>query len=344
MLIDTAIAIPLTHSDRQQATDFSQGQVTPARQLQVYRNTLAVCAVNIYLQWMGVKPDLERSYSHRDHDRFALNVADLYLPGIGRFECRPIAPGATYCDIPPEVQNNRCGYIAVEIEAEAQEAKLLGFLSPAQINLANDQVPLRSFQSLDTFLEALEPRWVKLENWIQQEFEQQWQAIQDFTGPQSQLAFMGTEAHAMSIPVTPQDVPLELLTQLNAAQDDETRWRIIEQIWTIAPDHPATGVRRISDLGFYLDGASVALMVAILPKSNQEYALLVRLYPMQNALLPEGLHLSGLYETGEAFLTAQSRTQDNYIQLKFSAEPGEQFGLRVRYQEAEIMENFIVPE
>jgi hypothetical protein len=51
MITDSStIAIPITAKARQQAQQFAQEQANPAKQRQVYRNTLAVCAVQTYLR------------------------------------------------------------------------------------------------------------------------------------------------------------------------------------------------------------------------------------------------------------------------------------------------------
>ncbi|MGH8001407.1 MAG: DUF1822 family protein, partial [Brasilonema sp.] len=134
-----------------------------------------------------------------------------------------------------------------------------------------------------------------------------------------------------------------LVNLLQTTQDEEIRWTLAEILWTIDPQHPATKTRRVLDLGMQLAGYAVALMVAILQKPDNTVAVLLRVYPMGNQrYLPPGLQLAGLYENGKPFLEVQARELDDYIQLKFSAEFGEQFSVRVALENAMITENFLI--
>lgn len=97
------------------------------------------------------------------------------------------------------------------------------------------------------------------------------------------------------------------------------------------------------DLGMQFAGHAVALMVAILPNKKQRVAVLLRLYPMgSERYLPASLQLTGLDKSGNVFLDTQARKRDNYIQLKFSAEFGERFSIRVSLDNTSLTENFII--
>ncbi|WP_258556136.1 DUF1822 family protein, partial [Fischerella thermalis] len=86
---------------------------------------------------------------------------------------------------------------------------------------------------------------------------------------------------------------LDILVHLiRTTEDEETRWTLAEILWTLQPNHPAVTARRVMDLGMQLDGSAVALMVAVLPKPDQTVAVLLRVYPMNNAYLPLGLQLA----------------------------------------------------
>ncbi|MDF5726918.1 MAG: DUF1822 family protein [Rhizonema sp. PD38] len=107
--------------------------------------------------------------------------------------------------------------------------------------------------------------------------------------------------------------------------------------------YPDIKAKRVLDLGIQLADYPVALMVAILRKPGNSFSVLLRVYPMGNQrYLPLGLQLAGLYENGEPFLEVKARKQDDYIQLKFSAEFGEQFSVRVALENAIIIENFLI--
>jgi hypothetical protein len=339
MITDSpTIAIPITAKARQQAQQFAQEQANPAKQRQVYRNTLAVAAVQTYLQWMEVTVDCDRSFSYQPQERFCLDVADLYLPGIGRLECRPVELEATDCAIPIEVQSKRLGYVAVAIDEANFEARLLGFASQAV-----DSMPLSQFGDLDHLLVALEPPITQLSHWFQAQFAQHWRSFQEFIETANTPAPMVAYMHRSgTLTAGDRETQIaELLQQLAAANDEESRWKTIEKLWTIAPEHPATGVRRVVDLGLYLDGEKLALLMAILPNPDQSISVLLRVYPMEQQYLPAGVTLAAVEAFEKAF-EIQSRSGDNYIQMKFSARSGEQFGVQVRNGVGEFIEHFVV--
>jgi Protein of unknown function (DUF1822). len=59
--------------------------------------------------------------------------------------------------------------------------------------------------------------------------------------------------------------------------------------------------------------------------------------------LPDGVQLTVLDETGNPIpqLEAQARA-DNWIQLKFTGEPGDQFSVKVSLEESSITEHFLI--
>ncbi|MGB3513106.1 MAG: DUF1822 family protein [Microcoleaceae cyanobacterium] len=134
-----------------------------------------------------------------------------------------------------------------------------------------------------------------------------------------------------------------LVQILETTEDEETRWQIAELLWEIDPSHPATGVRRAMDLGMQLAGASVALIVAILPKPNQRFAILSRVYPLQDQrFLPANLKLIGLDEMGQSLFEIRARERDDCIQFKFTADPGDRFSLKVGLNSATVTKHFII--
>ena len=121
-----------------------------------------------------------------------------------------------------------------------------------------------------------------------------------------------------------------LIHLIRTTEDEETRWAAAESLWTIDPNNPASGVRRIADLGMQIGDRAIALMVAILPKAEGKVAILLRVYPMgSQTYLPSGLQLAVLDEDGDTFLETEARDVDNYIQLKFGGDRGERFSVRV---------------
>jgi hypothetical protein len=348
------IVIPLTTADRQLAQVLAAGNDDPATTAQIYANTLAVQAMQTYFRWMQVPVDLDQS---RSQNQPQVDVADLYLPELGqRVECCALRSGDTQCPIAPAQQTGRLGYVAVELDQQGYEAKLLGWLPQSKLwaqrsgspigSGAIQQVALRQFEPLDELLVALTPQPIALNNWLQGRFSPAWQALPALAAPFPEFACLPiVNDLPTTAPGSTGTTDLDtLLTQLRSvpADDEELRWKLVERLWSLKPDHPAAGVRRGVDLGMYLAGAAIALVVSVLPKPDGDLAVLLRVYPTQQPHLPAGLHLTGRYESGHAFLEATAREQDNYIQLKFSASAGERFGVQVRHGGGEYMEHFMV--
>ncbi|HEY9709699.1 MAG TPA: DUF1822 family protein, partial [Oculatellaceae cyanobacterium] len=179
---------------------------------------------------------------------------------------------------------------------------------------------------------------VNLQNWLEGIVESGWQTIDELLATSSlasafrsrTLRFRGRSKE-------------ELIEIVQTTQDEETRWQAAERLWEIDPNHPATGVRRVADLGFQLGACAVALMVAVLPKRDRSRAILLRVYPMgSQPYLPADLKLIVLDEAGNVFSEVQSRSKDDCLQYKFSADPGDPFSVRVALDEASITESFVV--
>ncbi|MEP0871225.1 DUF1822 family protein [Trichocoleus desertorum AS-A10] len=369
---DLTITLPIPASARQVAQQFAQAQPTPEKATQVYRNTLAVLLMRDYLQMLDMPINLEASYSWNPIARLCADVADLEIAGVGRLECRSIQMGDRSCSMPPEVWQDRIGYVVVQLDEACRAGTLLGFVP----SVTTTMLPLAQLQSLDALLLRLHqpaPAAVQLGQWFNQVFEPQWQAIAAWLENRDTnyaMAFRARQVKGMTID-TPEAVKhlveqlyanqaeqepehftlstanlsvIPALTQLlQTTQDEEIRWTAAELLWTLDPDHPAAGVRRITDLGIHLAGHAIALMVAILPKPEQKVAVLLRVYPMVGqAYLPPELQLVGLDAGGQAFLTTQARRKDDYIQLKFTADLGERFSVRIALESASIVENFVV--
>jgi len=89
------------------------------------------------------------------------------------------------------------------------------------------------------------------------------------------------------------------------------------------------------------DWESVALLIAITPEVEQKVGILVQVHPTGENLAtqPQTRFALGIGVIQEV----QSRTQDNYIQLKrFQGNPRECFNIQVAFGEARVTENFVI--
>ncbi|BAZ17534.1 hypothetical protein NIES4071_94140 [Calothrix sp. NIES-4071] len=373
--------VPLSFEAHSLAQMYSKLQDRPNKAKRVYLNTLAIYAVDHYFRCMGFATNWEGSDSRKPILQKFLDIADLNVRGVGKFECRPILPGADKLEVPCEAWDERVGYVAVQLTQSLKEATIIGFVP--QIEENQGIIPLNQLRAFDEFPEYLMkvknegitvkvPQLVNLYEWLNNKFETHWQSVEEFFSTQTySIAFRNRGI--ISEQINPNDTsslkqfigtlyanqrntnstqttypthlePVTALSQLiESTTDEETRWKAIELLWKIKPEHPSAATRRVTDLGMRLAGYPVALMVAILPKHDGKRGVLLRVYPMGNqAYLPQNLKLIGLDENGQTLLEVQARGQDNYIQFRFNADPKDKFSVQVSLGEASVTEHFIV--
>ncbi|XWK88105.1 MAG: DUF1822 family protein [Phormidium sp.] len=330
-------SIPLSFEAHSLAQKLSQVVTNKKKAKQIYLNTLAIYTVNFYLNCMGFTTDWENSDSYNPLIYKLLDIADLQVAQIGTIECRPVAPDATFCSIPPEVQEDRIAYVFVQLNHSLKSATILGFtptvsnldLAPrgrasilrSQVQPGNEdvggstsrnarfeskRVSINQLQTLEDFLEYLsqkcQPGIINLKQWFNGIFETGWNRVNQLLNPhQVDLAF----------------------TFRNAA--NITRGQQI-------------------DLGMQLVERSVALVITLPPKADEtEVDILVQVHPMgKETCLPPGLKLIIIDESGAEVLDTESREADNFIQLQFSAESGESFSIVVSWGEASVRQNFVI--
>jgi hypothetical protein len=370
------ITIPISEVDRQTAERFALHQATKDKAKQVYLNSLAVLVVHHYLEILDFPTELEKSHSWNPIDRTFSNVADLYLPELGFLECRSLRQGCQECYVPPEAWYDRIAVMVVEIDRTCQNGVILGFL-PA---IERETVGIDELFTVDeaiVYLHAYKPT-LKLLGWLQHDFERGWESPESLLTIRS-LAFRNHRArsienssveglrrqldelysqlyeHPKFQPHSFQEQPLQALIELVRDIDSEAiRWQAAEILWSIDPENAYAGVRRVSDLGNYLGGEAIALMVGILPKGEEQLSILVRVYPLgdNKPYLPKGLTLKGwddlrrsngtISACGNTFINMEARQQDDYFQCQFIADVGESFCLEVSLGEFSAIEAFCV--
>lgn len=187
---EKSIPLSITQASLQIAQQFADQQPTLEKKEQVYLNTLAVCVVNDYMEIMDIPTNLRASDSWNPAMRLYADVADLKLTQLGHLECRPLR-SSTFCYIPPEVPDDRIGVVIVKLDAELQEATLLGFTKTVTIG----ELSINHLQSADdllTHLDLLEHNQseVNLSQWLQNIFDAGWQSVEEILAPVApRLAF-----------------------------------------------------------------------------------------------------------------------------------------------------------
>ncbi|MGD1806785.1 DUF1822 family protein [Dapis sp. BLCC M126] len=171
------LEIPLGVEAHRFARKFATEQTTKEKSKQVYLNTLAVYAVHRYLKWLGIETNLNKSDSWHSILRNKWNVADLVIPDIGQLECRPFLPGETTITLPPEVTQNRIGYLAIQFSDRLEKVELLGFAKAAV-----EVLEIRHLLSLDNLINAISnppPKIVNLAAWFEGIFDEVWLPIEE---------------------------------------------------------------------------------------------------------------------------------------------------------------------
>ena len=149
------LEIPLEQDARSLALQFASEQANPPKGKRVYFNTLAVWAVNYFLEWMELETDINGGDSWHPGIRAVFDVADLVLPGIGKIECCPVKVGEQAISLPLEVRENRIAYVAVEFAEPFYKVKLLGFIPAVGIGDDTEQIPLSEFKPIEELLDYL---------------------------------------------------------------------------------------------------------------------------------------------------------------------------------------------
>ena len=181
-------SVPIMLTAHTQAKKFVRHQANQQKAKQVYLNTLAVYAVNFYLECQEFETNVATSYSWDPVMQTLLDVADLVVANRGKLECRPVVPGAEIVRVPAEVWDDRIGYVAVQFDELLQEATLLGFAEAVN----SEELPLsqlRSLEELPGYLEKIKPP-IDLSQWLEGVFAEGWEKLENLLQPrQPQLVF-----------------------------------------------------------------------------------------------------------------------------------------------------------
>ncbi|WP_424102622.1 DUF1822 family protein [Moorena producens] len=297
-----AFSVPITRDWDQVAKTFSREQHEPDKAQDVYLNTLAVYAVNFYLQCLEVETDLAASDSTNPALRSLMNVSDLMVKDWGKLECRPVLPGDIVCHIPPESRQDRVGYVVVEINQPSNQAKLLGFAKTA----VEGSLEISKIQSLEQLINELpepESDVVNLREWLKGNFQVDWQSVSDLLSPQQlRPAFRNTEYQQQRAkPIDLFDLGLEIA------------------------GNPVVLIITVGKI----DKETASVRAQVYPNGEA-------------LTLPPNLKLSVLTATGDIFTEVTARSNDEFIQYQFNAQRGDDFGIKVSLGEASVTERFQV--
>lgn len=320
---DTSIVLPITQQHHQWAQVFSKEQPTTSKEKQVYGNTLAVSVTRDYLEMLGFATNLNNSNSWNPVLRLMSDTADLELTGLGRLECRPIMLGEASCEVPPEVWEERIGYLVIELDLDNEQAKFLGFSENAgEGTLSINQ--LRSLDILIDHLHSLMPisskdeiveSGTRLSRWFTGLIDGGWQQLDILLSSSSMEP-------AIAFRSDPNISSQTLSTDL-ALEDRLKRAKFL-------------------DLGIQLGAESVALIIELQQVSLQRFQITFQVHPMDAPYLPAHLTLTVLDDSGDEFMQVEARDADNYIQLCFEGERGEAFRVQIALNQIQLEERFVI--
>ena len=308
--------MPITSEAREIAHSFATEQATKQKAEQVLYNTLAVLTVKNYLEMLGITTDLASSDSWNPIMQTCDDVADLNIANLGKLECRPLKDSDLNCHIPMEVWDLRIGYVVVKIDRSFKKAVLLGFVS----QVATEKLPITHLTPIEALIDRLHDlkastansAVVNLEQWLNNIVTSGWSTVESLLNPEQLTTAWGFR-NAESTPEQSSD-----FKETNSIQ----RAKLI-------------------DLGIQFGDRRVVLLVEITPEENGSIAVVLQVHPSPDLVhLPETLLLKVIESSGEVFMQAQARSQDNFIQLQFSGQPKEVFTVKIILEDAELVEQF----
>lgn len=150
------LTIQLTKKAHNDAHKFASKQANSQKVKQVYLNTLAVYAVQDFLNWLGIETDLSAGDSWHSVIRCFNDVADLVIPNLGKLECRPVLPGQTVISLPPEVTEDRIAYIGVQFQEQLNEVQLLGFYPTIDPQAPLEEIEIANLQPIETLIDYID--------------------------------------------------------------------------------------------------------------------------------------------------------------------------------------------
>jgi hypothetical protein len=340
--------IPLSEPMLQIAKQFSQRQSTPEKSQQVYLNTLAVLAMDFYCQCLEIETKIPESDSWNVVQQTLLNVADLVISGIGKLECRPLISGGDTCHVPPEVWDDRIGFVAVEINLEQAEALLLGFMP----KVTTESVTLSAFHSLEPLLTCLNPqesinpqgstpplmkalaqKITHLGQWLQRVIEPEWQMI-NFGDLMSGSALGMAPQPSMGMVMG--TIPVEgdlLLARPRSVREPELSLEGLPG--GVACWQPL-------DLSTPDQSIQVKFTVGIVHLQDTDHKVWVRVRPADNHMhLPPGLKVQILDALQVSVIETQARKTEG-VNLNFQATSGEQFSVRISVDGRDEIRPFLI--
>jgi len=293
----------------------SQGIANEEKAKQVSHNSLAVYALDYYLNCLGFETDWPNSHSHNSLDVTLMDVADLIVTDmgeyIGKLECRPVLQGAEYLEIPYDVWEERIGYVAIQLDSDLRQAEIIGYTKEPR-----ERVNLNDLLSLENFIYDLTDRTVvRLRKWLEGIFNAEWQSVEQLSIPET----FNVSSKSRRSP--------NLAFRGFRFKNGESRTK-------------TKSIIRSQEIDLGLEELSLVLVVDIISEEGKDLDILIQVIALENLLLPEGTKIIIQDELGSPDLEVISSGKDNCIECNFAAELGEKFQVTVSYKDSKKTINF----
>ncbi|MBV6625921.1 MAG: DUF1822 family protein [Rivularia sp. (in: Bacteria)] len=319
----------------EKANNISQNINDEKNQWRVYLNQLALFGFEEWLQEQI--PDIEIRHDYTNFQQKSVNLR------VGEFKVQLITVDSIYENFITISQENITSpqfaahfYVLVEILEEAEQLIIHGIIRHDELSQVEKseicKIPLSNFDSeinnlflyirfleieaiplpkpTENITNAVTQSLVNLAQWWSGVFEESWQSLEEVLTPQTPtLGYSGA-------------------ARKNTNSSD-------------------FAVRRgkLFDFGLLLNGQRFALTVNMRFEENQEIGILVQILTHNQDCLPQGLKLRVTlnHNTDEAESeSAIAREYDQIIQLAFSEAVGKQFKVEAIYQDAVVIEEFVL--
>lgn len=131
-----------------------------------------------------------------------------------------------------------------------------------------------------------------------------------------------------------------LAEQLQTCNDEETCWQIALSLGKLDSKHPKAAVAQRKEI--LLGELMLELLVALKPREDKAFDILLQLYSTDEEYLPSELEILILNESGETITKAKSGDDTCYIHLSLVRSLDEQFTIKISYGDDSIEEYFLI--
>ena len=324
-------SMPLSTRAHAQAIKASQQYLPYLEKVEAsYSDQLALHTVQYYLRLhqYPVETVGENSLQSSHYlDRALSDGAILELSGYGSIACLSLAEDDTHLDIPVYVFHTPIVYMAVELDDDLSQGSILGYIPQTeQVTVSLDELqPLSQLPSYLAQFNAVGSVITQLSQWWERSFNTGWDYISELT----------------SSDVLKPETAWNLRSSIPTAgsprsSDDEGQDRRT----------PEDGVmcQKMLEVGEGKDTfALVLVMERFVTDAEPSVSILIRLSPnVGQVYLPTNIQMIAADESDYIFSAIRSREHSQSLELRFRADPGDYFSLRIVLADATLTEGFVV--